>query len=125
MPKEFSRTRRIGEQIKRELAELIRDEIKDPRVVMVTVSAVDVSRDLGHAKVYFTTLDQEHKREDVVKVLNKASGFLRHELSRRLTTRTTPQLHFFYDESIEKGEHLSSLIESAVASDKSKSNDSD
>lgn len=120
MPKEFSRTRRVGEQIQRELAQLIHDEIKDPRVGMITVNAVEVSRDLAHAKVFITSLD-DRDHEETVKALSRAAGFLRKELGRRLTTRTTPQLHFHYDESIERGAHLSSLIEDAVESDKEKS----
>lgn len=122
MPREFSRTQRVGEQMQRELAQLIRDEIKDPRVGgMVTVSGVDVSRDFGHAKVFITILDDQKDRKETIEVLNKAAGFLRHEIGRRMTMRTIPQLHFHYDESIERGSHLSSLIDSAIASDMKKS----
>ena len=124
MPREFSRTRRVSEQMQRELAQLIREEIKDPRVCsMVTVSAVDVSRDFGHAKVYITILDDQQDRKETIGILNKAAGFLRHEIGSRMTMRTIPQLHFHYDESIERGSHLSSLIDSAIASDIAKSPD--
>jgi len=120
MPKDFSRTRRIGLQVQKDLADLIRSQIKDPRVGLVSVNAVKVSRDLSHAKVYITTLDDD-KREETLAVLKKAAGFLRHELSQRLSSiRAIPQLHFFYDESIEQGSKLTSLIEDAISADKKK-----
>jgi len=120
MPKDFSRTRRIGLQVQKDLADLIRSQIKDPRVGLVSVNAVKVSRDLSHAKVYITTLDDD-KREETLAVLKKAAGFLRHELSQRLSSiRVIPQLHFFYDESIEQGSKLTSLIEDAISADKKK-----
>jgi ribosome-binding factor A len=120
MPREFSRTQRLGEQLRREISQLIRDEIKDPRVGMVTITDVVVSRDLGNAKVFFTTLMDEHKDESM-KVLNKAAGFLRGELGRRLSIRMIPQLHFSIDESIATGAHMSSLIDAAISSDRKKS----
>ena len=121
MPKEFSRTRRVGDQIQRELADLLRSELKDPRVQLVTINAVEVSRDLGHAKVFITSLDQKHDRSETISVLNNAAGFLRGQLGRRMFIRSIPQLHFFYDDSLEKGVELSSLIDAAVADDRSKS----
>ncbi|MGM0680549.1 MAG: 30S ribosome-binding factor RbfA [Pseudomonadota bacterium] len=119
MAKDFSRTRRIGEQMQRELATLIQQEIQDPRLGMVTVSAVEVSRDLAHAKVFITVLDDQ--QQDIaasLEVLNRASGFLRHELGRRMTLRTVPMLRFVYDESMARGNELSRLIDEAVKSDK-------
>jgi ribosome-binding factor A len=86
---------------------------------MVTVSAVEVSRDLAHAKVYITVLDdQQHDVATSLEVLNRAGGFLRHELGRRMTLRTVPALHFVYDESMARGNALSRLIDEAVKSDK-------
>ena len=117
MPRDFPRTRRIGEQMQRELAALIRDSVKDPRVGMVTVSAVEVTRDLAHAKVFVTVLGDEKARRDTMTALASAAGFLRHELGQRMLTRTVPQLRFVYDESIEHGTRLSALIDAAVASD--------
>ena len=132
MPKDFARSRRVSEQIQRELANLIQMEINDPRVGMVTVSAVDVSRDLSHAKVFVTTLtvagntDQdtavEAKSEPTthkasIDALQHAAGFLQHELGKRMKLRIMPQLRFIYDESIERGTDLSALIDSAVQSD--------
>ncbi len=118
MPRDFPRTRRIGEQMQRELARLIRDQIKDPRLGMVTVSAVEVSRDLSHAKVFITVLGDAEARSNSLMVLSKAAGFLRHELGQSMIIRTVPQLRFIYDESIERGSQLSALIDKAVASDK-------
>jgi ribosome-binding factor A len=119
MPKDFSRTRRIGLQIQRDLADLIRSQIKDPRVGMVSVNAVKVTRDLSHAKVYITILD-DSQRQVTLDILQKAAGFLRHELGQIMSIRNIPQLHFIYDESIEQGSRLESLIEEAVSSDKKK-----
>jgi len=118
MTKDFSRTRRIGEQMQRELAILIQQEIKDPRVGMVTVSAVEVSRDLSHAKVFITVLNTDQDIPTTLEILNRAGGFLRHELGRRMVLRTVPALHFVYDESMVRGNELSRLIDEAVKSDK-------
>ncbi len=119
MPKEFNRTRRIAEQLQRELAQLIREEVKDPRLGMVTVVDVEVSRDLSHAKVFITLLGGDGQARDTsVAILNDAAGMLRKFLGRRLRLRTIPQLHFQYDQSIEKGAELSALIDAAVASDR-------
>ena len=119
MAKEYSRTQRIGDQMQRELAQLIRREVKDPRVGLVTITAVDVTRDLGHAKVYITVLGDESPDHiaQSVKVLNAAGGFLRAQLGREMKLRSVPQLHFHYDESVARGAHLSALIERAVAED--------
>ena len=116
MPREFPRSRRVGEQIQRELAELIRDEVKDPRVGMVTVSAVEVTKDLAHAKVYITVLNGEPAES--VEGLTRAAGFLRRELGRRMTMRSVPLLHFQYDDSVSRGNELSALIDQAIASDR-------
>jgi len=116
MPKDYTRTDRVAEQIQRELAELVRLEVKDPRVRMVTITGVEVVRDYSHAKVFYTTL--EGASDKVQQGLERASGFLRSQLAHVMKLRITPQLHFVYDESVERGIHLSQLIEQAVASDK-------
>jgi ribosome-binding factor A len=115
MPRDFSRTLRVAEQIQRELAQLIRQEIKDPRVGMVTLTDVEVSPDYGHAKVFFTVLGDASQVDDAANGLNHAAGFLRRELGRRISLRTLPQLHFEYDESVERGVRLSRLIDEAVS----------
>lgn len=113
--KGFSRRDRVSEQIRRELAELIRTELKDPRVGMVSITGVEVSADYAHAKVFFSSMAGREHLESVLAGLQKASGFLRRELGRRITIHTTPQLHFVFDESLERGADLSKLIQEAVA----------
>ncbi len=120
MAKEYSRTQRVGDQMQRELAVLIQREMKDPRVSLVTVSAVEVSRDLAHAQVFVTSLGAEDPAQiaDMLGVLKGAAGFLRTQLGRLMKLRQVPQLDFRYDESIARGAHLSALIERAVAEDR-------
>jgi ribosome-binding factor A len=107
-----ARGARIADQIQRELAELIRTEVRDPRVGLVTLTGVELSRDQSHAKVFFTVLGADG--EEALEGLGRAAGFLRSELARRLTTRKVPELHFAYDESVERGVRLSRLIDEAV-----------
>jgi len=109
------RARRVAEQIQRELAEILREELKDPRVRLVTVTGVDVSADLAHAKIYFTSLVGEPERQEIAKGLARASGFLRTALGRRLRIHSIPDLHFVHDSSVEEGVRLSRLIDQAVA----------
>ncbi|WP_106418826.1 30S ribosome-binding factor RbfA [Salinicola tamaricis] len=118
--REFKRTDRVADQLQQELAVLIQREIKDPRLGMVTVSSVKVSRDLGYADVFVTLLgenDAERVRENLG-VLKRAAGFLRSQIARRIKLRHVPELRFHYDESVLRGHHLSALIDEAVASDK-------
>ncbi|HEB62949.1 MAG TPA: 30S ribosome-binding factor RbfA [Gammaproteobacteria bacterium] len=114
MPKEYTRSQRVEEQIQRILSQVIPREIKDPRLGMVTVSAVDVSRKLSIAKVFVTLLGGEGKIKDRIEILNKTSGFLRSELAKNITMRHVPELRFFYDVSIERGAKLSALIDQAI-----------
>ena len=110
------RRARIADQIQRELAEVIRTELRDPRVsTMVTLTGVEMSRDGSHAKVFFTVLGAESAARDAVEGLQSAAGFLRSEIARRLSTRSVPELHFHFDESVERGVRLSRLIDEAVA----------
>jgi ribosome-binding factor A len=115
MAKDYARTDRVAEQIQREVAELLRLEVKDPRVRMVTVTGVEVVRDYSHAKIFYTTL--EGASDTVQHGLERASGFLRSQLAHKMKLRITPQLHFVYDPSVERGAHLSQLIDQAIASD--------
>ena len=108
------RQARIADQIQRELAELVRLEVRDPRVGMVTITGVELSRDQSHAKVYFTVLGAASDGEQAREGLQRAAGFLRTQLAHRLTTRTVPNLAFAYDESVERGVRLSRLIDEAV-----------
>ncbi|HEU0189402.1 MAG TPA: 30S ribosome-binding factor RbfA [Gallionella sp.] len=111
----FARTDRIAQQIQREIAELLRLEINDPRVRLVTITGVEVASDYSHAKIFFTRMDGKH--EEAQQGLERASGFLRKHLAHSLKLRVMPQLHFVYDSSVERGSHLSQLIDQAVASD--------
>lgn len=117
MPKEFSRGKRIAELIQQELSRLLRAEVKDPRIGMVTINEVKVSRDLAYADIYFTMLGEDDG--DAAELgLQNAAGFLRSALAKMLSTRTTPRLRFHYDHSIENGARLSSAISRALESDR-------
>lgn len=105
----------MSEQIRRELAELIRTELKDPRVGMVSITEVEVTADYSHAKVFFSTLSGSENLPVVMSGLQKASGFLRRELGKRISIHTLPQLHFVFDESLERGAGMTKLIQEALA----------
>jgi ribosome-binding factor A len=117
------RNLRIAEQIRQELADILRRETKDPRVAGVTFTAVDVTSDLEHAKVWFTRFGADH--EAARQGLSRAAGFLRSELAQRMSIRTVPKLTFVYDASVERGAHLSELIDQAVAEDRKHHQDDD
>jgi ribosome-binding factor A len=113
--KSFSRSDRVAEQIRRELAELIRLELKDPRVRLVTLTDVEVTSDYTHAKVFYTSLSGVEHHAEIAAGLLRASSFLRRELGRRIKIHHLPDLHFVYDFSVERGTHLSHLIDQAVS----------
>ncbi|TDR50442.1 ribosome-binding factor A [Halomonas ventosae] len=117
--REFKRTDRVADQLQKELAVLIQREVKDPRLGMVTVSGVEVSRDLGYADVHVTLLGEQtpERIKENLAVLKRAAGFLRSQIARRIKLRHVPELRFHYDESVVRGQRLSSLIDEAVASD--------
>jgi ribosome-binding factor A len=126
MPRDFPRTRRVAEQLQRELAELIRREVRDPRVGNITVSEVRVTRNLEHADVYVTALGAAAEdSEQSVEALNHAAGYLRRQLGQMLKLRSIPVLRFRYDDSFDRGAHLSRLIDEAVADDQDKSDERD
>jgi ribosome-binding factor A len=108
------RRARIADQIQRELAEVVRLDLRDPRVGMITFTGVELSNDQSHAKVFFTVLGSASDVDDAREGLQRAAGFLRSSLAHRLTTRKVPELHFEYDESVERGMRLSKLIDDAV-----------
>ncbi len=118
MKKNNQRAHRVGDQIQKELADLLRNEVKDPRVGEVTVTQVDVTQDLSHATVHFTHLAGRDHAPATLEALTRVGGFLRSALAGRLDLYTVPQLHFAYDDSIEAGMRLSQLIDDAVAADK-------
>ncbi|MEW6164570.1 MAG: 30S ribosome-binding factor RbfA [Pseudomonadota bacterium] len=116
----FSRGERVAEQIRRDLAELLR-QVKDPRVVhllpLVTITDIEVSTDYTHAKVFYTSLAATERGQEIARGLAHAAGFLRRELGRRLHIHHIPELHFVFDASVERGSRLSQLIDAAVESD--------
>ena len=109
-----TRTEKLGDLIRDELARLLLRDLRDPRLGFVTITGVELSRDKSHAKVFFTVLGEEGLQDETLEGLQRAAGFLRSALAHRLTTRTVPELHFAYDESIERGVRLSRLIDDAV-----------
>lgn len=129
MAREFSRTDRISDQIQKDLASLIRTEMKDPRVGMVTINDVNVARDLGYADVYITllTLEENDANSDSVKqtlkALNSAAGFLRSQLGKMIKLRTIPQLRFHFDSSVGHGRKLDALITQARKKDSTSSSE--
>lgn len=131
MARDFSRTDRIADQIQKDLASLIRTEMKDPRVGMVTINDVNVARDLGYADVYITLLTIEENDansasvKQTLKVLNSASGFLRSQLGKMIKLRTIPQLRFHFDASVGRGRKLDALITKARAKDSELGGDAD
>jgi ribosome-binding factor A len=107
------RPQRLGDLIQREVSDLIRLELRDPRVGMITITSVDVSPDMSHARLFFTILEKD-KLEDTLQGLKRSAGFLRSQLARRIQMYTTPELRFEYDESVERGDRLSRLIDEAL-----------
>lgn len=104
------RSVRVGDQMREELATLIRDELKDPRIGFVSIVKAEVSGDLRHAKVYVSVMGTEQEKKDSIKGLSSAAGFLRSEIGQRMRLRYTPELHFFLDDSIEHGSRIAKLL---------------
>lgn len=117
MPQEFSRALRVGEQIRRELAEQIR-KLKDPRVGMVTITDVEVTKDLSVAKVYYSVLGEGDVITQTQKGLERAAGFIRRELGHAMRLRVVPELRFHYDDTELKGNRIDRLIDEALNRDR-------
>ena len=130
MAKEFSRATRVAEQMQRELADLLMFEVKDPRVTMVTITAVEVTGDMAHAKIFYSAPQAKptqakpnianHAKtlQSIQNGLENSAGYLRTQVAKRMLLRTVPQLHFVYDESIDIGMKMAQLIDAARATDK-------
>jgi ribosome-binding factor A len=118
VPRDFSRAERVAGSLRRELALLIQHEIKDPDVGFVSLSDVVVTRDLAHARVFITVFEPE-KAASSLKALKRAAGYLRRRLAREMRIRSVPELHFEHDASVETGQRMDSLIDAALASDRS------
>lgn len=117
----FARSDRISEQIRRELADLLRFGLKDPRLsshlALVTITDVETTRDYSHAKIFFTSLSPSAATEEITAGLKRSAGFLRRELGKRIRLHKIPELHFIFDASVQYGSRLSRLIDEAVESD--------
>ena len=126
MPREFSRSQRMAEQVRRELAEIVQDELKDPRLGFLSFTEVRMSRDLSHAVVYCSVFqaDQDgsdgNTAQDSIDVLNRAVGFIRKSIARRIRARIVPTLKFVIDESVTRGAAMDDLIRDAIDSDNKK-----
>lgn len=120
MPREFSRASRVSEVIQREVAVIIQKEMQDPRVVDVTITYTKMSRDMSTARVHFIRPGDEQAIKDTLRVLKKAAGFIRHELAGRVDLRYIPNIRFFYDASVERGRHVTELIDQAMLRDPSR-----
>ena len=116
MPREFSRSQRMAEQLRRELAEIVQDEIKDPRLGFISFTEVRMSRDLSHAVIYCSVLNSEQLNESI-EILNSAAGFIRKSIGRRIRARIVPTLKFVADESVIRGAAMDELISEAIRSD--------
>jgi ribosome-binding factor A len=111
------RVSRVGEQIKKELSQILQQELKDPRIGFVTITSVEMSGDLQHAKVYVSVMGDEEQKKSTLAALNKAKGFIRSEIGRRITLRHTPELVFKVDESIEHGQYINQLLREVKTDD--------
>ena len=147
MAKEFSRSTRVAEQMQRELGDLLMFEVKDPRIGMVTITSVEVTGDMAHAKVFYSAPQAKSAEAKPIDVkptqakpnaanhaknlqsiqngLENSAGYLRTQVAKRMLLRTVPQLHFVYDESIDIGIKMSQLIDAARATDKSQEPEQD
>lgn len=115
---EGGRNTRLADQIQKDLSEILRLELKDRRHGLLTLTGVELSSDLTHAKIFYTVLGASETLEETSATLTRARGFLRSQLAQRMRTRITPELHFVYDESVARGAHLSQLIDEVVREEK-------
>jgi len=118
MQKDSNRPRRVAELIRRELAMLIPRELDDPHAHQITITGAEVSRDMSSARIYYSLLSGAAEAKQTTKSLNRAAGFLRHALMERVSLRSVPALRFYFDESVERGARIDSLIERAISEDK-------
>jgi len=125
MSRDFARSRRVAEQIKRNLSEIVRRELKDPRVQFLTVTGVDVTRDFSHARVYYSLLQPDADPAPTQAALDRAAGFIRAQLGKTMHVRQVPELHFIHDASLSEGARITSLIEDTVESDRARHVDDD
>jgi len=123
MAREFSRSRRVAQQLQKELAMIVMREIKATEFGMITINEVDLSRDLSYAKVYFTLLNDEPELiKKAVEMLNESAPFIRSLMGSKMQLRIVPELRFYYDKSLSEGIRMASMVTKAVREDKEKSN---
>lgn len=115
MPKEFHRSERVSELLHRLVSDVVRNEVHDPRVGLVTITDLNLSRDLTVAKIYFTSLDDQADLDEIAQVLQKAAGFIRSRVGREIRLRTTPELRFFKDDAELRGRAMTALIDKALS----------
>jgi ribosome-binding factor A len=127
MAKEYSRTQRVSQEMQKEIAIILQREIKDPRVGMATVSAVEVSRDLAYAKVFVTFLNDNEPQQikTGITALQDASGFIRSLLGKAMRLRVVPELTFAYDNSLVEGMRMSNLVSQVVQQDRARRGESE
>ncbi|WP_057831745.1 30S ribosome-binding factor RbfA [Colwellia sp. TT2012] len=126
MAREYARTDRVGQQIQKEIAVILMREIKDPRLSMTTVSAVELTRDLAYAKIFVTFFnDNADEIKASLEVLADAEGYIRSLLGKRLRARIMPHLRFVYDSSMREGVRMGALVDKAIASDKNNNKQAD
>lgn len=125
MHKESNRPRRVAELLKRELALIIPRELDHPLAHRITLTYAEAPRDLASVKIYFTVLEGAAEAKAIAKALNQAAGYLRHTLRDRVVLRAIPELRFYYDESVERGARLTSLIDRAVGKDRQRTDKKD
>ncbi|UCX03877.1 30S ribosome-binding factor RbfA [Shewanella sp. HL-SH8] len=125
MAKEFSRTRRIAQQLQQELAMVLQRDMKDPRIGFVTVNDVEVSRDLSYARVFVTFFEEDIKLvEEKIAALTAAAPYIRTLIAGRMKLRVMPELRFMYDSSLVEGMRMSNLVSQVITKDKQKQQDS-
>ena len=126
MAKEYSRTSRVSQQVQKELARILQQEVKDPRIGMVTISGVDITRDLAYAKVFVTFLTiGEQTNDESLEGINAAAGYIRRLLGKAMRLRIVPEVRFCFDETLTEGLRISEMVSSAVKVDKNKFAQSD
>jgi ribosome-binding factor A len=119
--RDFSRTDRVAQEVQKEIAVMLQRDFKDPRIGWVTVSSVEMSKDLAYGKVYVTFFEEDQEKiSNAIEILNDAAGFFRMEIGKRIRLRITPEIKFFYDESLVTGMKMSQKVDAARRADKAK-----
>lgn len=117
----IDRASRVGDEMRNTISDILRNDVKDPRIpLMTSVLEVRMSHDLSHATVYLSVMADEKEKQDFREAIASASGFIKREVSRRISLRVAPEMHFVFDDSIEKGMRLMKLIDQTVKEDRAR-----